>query len=190
MDFMIEERPPHCAVKPMHTFGHPARVDDISAICVDYGIQLIEDSAESLGSTYKGRHTGLFGRAGILSFNGNKPVTTGGGGMVITNDKALAEKVRYISTTAKRKHRWEFFHTEVGYNLRLPNVNAALGCAQMEYFDRIIDTKRETAARYKDFFDSIGRPFLSNRREPFELLAQRDAVRGSGGARGFSRVLQ
>jgi len=148
------------AVMPMHTFGHPARVDDISAICVDYGIQLIEDSAESLGSTYKGRHTGLFGRAGILSFNGNKPVTTGGGGMVITDDKALAEKVRYISTTAKRKHRWEFFHTEVGYNLRLPNVNAALGCAQMEYFDRIIDTKRETAALYKAFFDSIGMPFF------------------------------
>ncbi|MBV5327881.1 MAG: LegC family aminotransferase [Chlorobium sp.] len=149
------------AVVPMHTFGHPARIDRITTICGEYGVQLIEDAAESLGSMYKGTHTGLFGRGAILSFNGNKPVTTGGGGMVITNDDALAERARYISTTAKRKNRWEFFHDEVGYNLRLPNVNAAIGCAQMEYFDRIIDNKRETAAKYKRFFDSEGMSFFT-----------------------------
>mgnify|MGYP001806693825 CR=1 FL=1 len=149
------------AVLPMHTFGHPVRIDEIVSICEEHGIQLIEDAAESLGSTYNGKHTGLFGRAAILSFNGNKPVTTGGGGMVITEDDALAERARYISTTAKRKHRWEFFHTEVGYNLRLPNVNAAIGCAQMEYFDRTIENKRETATKYKAFFDSISQAFMT-----------------------------
>jgi aminotransferase in exopolysaccharide biosynthesis len=148
------------AVMPMHTFGHPARIDEIALICDEFGIQLIEDAAESLGSHYKGKHTGMFGRAAILSFNGNKPVTTGGGGMIITDDDALAERARFISTTAKRKHRWEFFHEEVGFNLRLPNVNAALGCAQMEYLDRIIDNKRETARRYKEFFSSIGVRFF------------------------------
>jgi len=149
------------AVLPMHTFGHPVRLNEILSICGEYGIQVIEDSAESLGSLYDGRHTGVFGTVGILSFNGNKPVTTGGGGMVITNDDRIAERVRYISTTAKRIHRWEFFHDEVGYNLRLPNVNAAIGCAQMEYFDKTIANKRETAMQYKAFFDSIGIPFVT-----------------------------
>jgi aminotransferase in exopolysaccharide biosynthesis len=151
------------AIMPMHTFGQPARIDEIAMISQQYGIQLIEDSAESLGSLYKGRHTGRFGRAAVLSFNGNKPVTTGGGGMVISDDGALAEWVRTISTTAKRKHRWEFVHDEVGYNLRLPNLNAALGCAQMEYFERIIHNKRKTAELYADFFSSIGVSFF---REP------------------------
>lgn len=149
------------AVLPMHTFGHPVRIGEISDVCAEYGLQLLEDAAESLGSLYRGKHTGLFGRAAILSFNGNKPVTTGGGGMVITDDADLAERVRHLSTTAKRKHRWEFYHDEAGYNLRLPNVNAALGCAQMEYFDAILADKRETAARYKDFFGSMGVPFFS-----------------------------
>ncbi len=149
------------AVIPMHTFGHPVRIDEIVSICSEYGIQLIEDAAESLGSMYSGKHTGLFGRAAILSFNGNKPVTTGGGGMVITNDDDLAERTRYISTTAKRKHRWEFYHTEVGYNLRLPNVNAAIGCAQMEYLRQTIENKRETAVKYKTFFNSIGQSFFT-----------------------------
>jgi len=148
------------AVMPMHTFGHPARIGEILRVAGRYGVQVVEDAAESLGSLFEGKHTGLFGRAAILSFNGNKPVTTGGGGMVISDDEELAERARYISTTAKRKHRWEFFHDEVGYNLRLPNVNAALGCAQMEYFDRILESKRDTAVRYRDFFGSIGLPFV------------------------------
>jgi aminotransferase in exopolysaccharide biosynthesis len=148
------------AVVPMHTFGHPLRIEATKQICDKYGLPLIEDSAESLGSTRGGRHTGTFGRAGILSFNGNKPVTTGGGGMVITNDDELAERIRYISSTAKRKHRWEFFHDEVGYNLRMPNLNAALGCAQMEYLERVIENKRETAAKYAEFFASIGVDFF------------------------------
>lgn len=148
------------AVVPMHTLGHPLRIDEISSICEDYGLLLLEDAAESIGSKYNGKHTGLFGKAAIISFNGNKPVTAGGGGVVITDDESIAERVRYISTTAKRKHRWEFYHDEVGYNLRLTNVNAAIGCAQMEYFDTIIDNKRETAKIYIDFFDTIDIPFV------------------------------
>ncbi len=156
------------AIIPMHTFGHPVRIDEIASICAEYNIQLIEDAAESLGSTYRGKHTGIFGRAAILSFNGNKPVTTGGGGMIITDDDILAERVRHISTTAKCKHRWEFFHDEVGYNFRMPNLNAAIGCAQMEYFKRIIDNKRETAKLYKNYFNSIDVDFLT---EPIDARA-------------------
>jgi len=148
------------AVVPMHTFGHPSRIDSILQICSRYDIQVIEDSAESLGSYYKGTHTGIFGKIGILSFNGNKPVTTGGGGMVITQDDELAERIRYLSTTAKRKHRWEFIHDDVGYNLRLPNINGAVGCAQMEYFDEILRNKRETAQLYRDFFNESNVQFI------------------------------
>jgi aminotransferase in exopolysaccharide biosynthesis len=144
------------AVIPMHTFGHPVRIDEIQKICEEYSLLLIEDAAESLGSFYQGRHTGTFGKAGILSFNGNKPITTGGGGMVISDDETIANRVRYISTTAKRPHRWEFYHDEVGYNLRMPSLNAALGLAQLEYFDKILMNKRETAHLYQQFFDSIG----------------------------------
>jgi dTDP-4-amino-4,6-dideoxygalactose transaminase len=139
-------------VIPMHTFGHPVRIEEIQNICYNYGITLIEDAAESLGSFYKGRHTGLWGKAAIISFNGNKPVTTGGGGMVISNDEKIIERVKHLSTTAKVKHPWEFIHDEIGYNMRMPNVNAAIGCAQMEYFDKILENKRETASMYKDFF--------------------------------------
>jgi perosamine synthetase len=149
------------AVIPMHTFGHPARIDEIAAVCQEFNIQMIEDAAESIGSSYKGRHTGTFGRAAVMSFNGNKPVTAGGGGMVITDDDSLAARIRHLSTTAKKKHPWEFFHDEVGYNLRMTNVNAAIGCAQMEYFDKILANKRETASLYKKYFDSIGIPFIS-----------------------------
>ncbi len=149
------------AVMPMHTFGHPAKIDEIASICEEFRVQLIEDAAESLGSLYKAKHTGRYGRAAVISFNGNKPVTTGGGGMIITDDEALAERARHLSTTAKRKHRWEFFHDEVGYNLRLPNVNAALGCAQMECFDAILSNKRETAALYKTFFETVGIDFFT-----------------------------
>ena len=149
------------AVVPMHTFGHPVRIEDISEICKKYGITLIEDAAESLGSCYKNRHTGTFGAAAILSFNGNKPVTTGGGGMIISNDEALIEKARHLSTTAKKKHPWEFFHDEIGYNFRMPNVNAALGCAQMEYFDKILTNKRATADMYRNFFRGTGIEFFN-----------------------------
>jgi perosamine synthetase len=149
------------AVVPMHTFGHPVRINEIKELCDEYALMLIEDAAESLGSTYEGKHTGTFGKAGISSFNGNKVVTTGGGGMVITDDEALAARIKYISTTAKRPHRWEFYHDEVGYNLRMPSLNAAIGVAQLEYFDRILENKRETANRYKRFFDSIGVKFVT-----------------------------
>jgi perosamine synthetase len=148
------------AVVPMHTFGHPARIEKIRDVCGENNILLIEDAAESLGSTRGGRHTGTFGRMGILSFNGNKPVTTGGGGMLITDDGALADRARFISSTAKRKHPWEYYHEELGYNLRLPNLNAALGCAQMEYFDDILSNKRRTAALYREFFSSRGCEFI------------------------------
>jgi aminotransferase in exopolysaccharide biosynthesis len=143
-------------VVPMHTFGHPVRINEIQTICDEYSLILIEDSAESLGSFYKGKHTGTFGRAGIFSFNGNKLATTGGGGMVVTDDEALANRVRHISTTAKRPHRWEFYHAEVGYNLRMPSLNAAIGLAQLEYFDKTLENKRETAGLYQEFFGSIG----------------------------------
>lgn len=148
------------AVIPMHTFGHPVRIDEIKKICDSYELPLIEDAAESLGSFYKGKHTGTFGKAAIFSFNGNKPVTTGGGGMIITDDEQLINKVIHLSTTAKRKHPWEFYHDEVGYNLRLPNINAAIGVAQMEYFNDIIENKRKTAKLYLEFFDTLGVPFF------------------------------
>jgi aminotransferase in exopolysaccharide biosynthesis len=148
------------AVIPMHTFGHPVMIDEIKHICDEYGLLLIEDAAESLGTQYKGKHTGTFGKAGILSFNGNKIVTTGGGGMVITDDETLATRLKHLTTTAKCPHRWEFYHDEVGYNLRMPSVNAAIGFAQLEYFDRIVSNKRETARIYKRFFDSINISFI------------------------------
>lgn len=156
-------------VIPMHTFGHPVRIDEIQNICNHYGITLIEDAAESLGSFYKGQHTGLWGKAAILSFNGNKPVTTGGGGMVISNDEKIIERVKHLSTTAKVKHPWEFIHDEIGYNLRMPNVNAAIGCAQMEYFDRILKNKRETALLYKEFFKQFEDIIFFN--EPQDCLS-------------------
>ncbi|MBD5406889.1 MAG: LegC family aminotransferase [Treponema sp.] len=144
------------ACVPMHTFGHPCRIDEIKTVCDEYNITLIEDSAESLGSFYKGRHTGTFGKIGILSFNGNKTITTGGGGMVITDDESLASRARYLSTTAKQPSRWEFLHTEAGYNLRMPGINAAVGCAQLECFEQILANKRETARMYQEFFAGMG----------------------------------
>ena len=141
---------------PMHTFGHPCRIDEIAALCQEHNIILIEDSAESIGSLYKGKSTGTFGKVGILSFNGNKCVTTGAGGMLISDDEALAERAKYISTTAKRPSKWEFFHTEAGYNLRMPGTCAAIGAAQLEYFDETIKNKHETAALYQKYFAEIG----------------------------------
>ena len=140
------------ACVPMHTFGHPVRLDEIIDICNKYNIPCIEDAAESLGSYYKGSHTGTKGKFGILSFNGNKIVTCGGGGMILTNDEALAKKAKHITTQAKVPHSWEFVHDEIGYNYRLTNVSAALGCAQMESMDFFIGEKRKLATKYKEFF--------------------------------------
>lgn len=143
------------ACVPMHTFGHPCRIDRIVDICNRYHIPVVEDSAESIGSYYKGQHTGTFGKLGILSFNGNKTITTGGGGMVITNDDTLGHLAKHITTTAKKPHPWKFEHDMVGFNYRMPNVNAALGCAQMETLNDILDNKRETAHAYRDFFSQV-----------------------------------
>jgi perosamine synthetase len=148
------------AVVPMHTFGHPCRIDAIAIICEHFGIPLVEDSAESLGSYYQGRHTGTFGQVAAFSFNGNKTITTGGGGMIITDDEALARRAKHITTTAKMPHPYEFVHDEIGYNYRLPNINAALGCAQMESLPRLLESKRRVAADYADFFAETSLPFI------------------------------
>lgn len=149
------------AVIPVHILGHPTRIDEIVRICSIYNLPIIEDAAESIGSLYKDRHVGTFGKAGIISFNGNKTVTTGGGGMIITDDKDLAQKIKHLTTTAKVPHKWEIYHDDIGYNLRMPNINAAIGCAQMEYIDYILQNKRETANVYKNYFDEVGIPFLT-----------------------------
>ena len=142
------------ACVPMHSYGHPCRIDEIKKICDDYYIFLIEDAAESIGSTYKGKHTGTFGQLGAISFNGNKIITGGGGGCIITNDKVLAEKAKYLTTTAKVPHKWDFNHDMVGYNYRMPNLNAALLVAQLENLNNFINNKRELANYYETFFSS------------------------------------
>lgn len=140
---------------PMHTFGHPVRIEEIVHICKEYHIELIEDAAESVGSKYKGIHTGLFGRVGALSFNGNKTITTGGGGMLLFMDEELGALAKHLSTQAKVPHRWEFRHDHIGYNYRMPNINAALGCAQLEHIDDYIADKRATAVAYADYFKNV-----------------------------------
>ena len=140
------------ACVPMHTFGHPCRIDELADICKEYNIALIEDSAESIGSYYKNKHTGTFGLLGTFSFNGNKAITCGGGGAIVTNDEALAKRAKYLTTQAKVPHRWEFVHDEIGYNYRMPNINAALMCAQMEQLNSYLTNKRELATQYQDFF--------------------------------------
>lgn len=140
------------AITCMHTFGHPSDLDALATLCNDFGIDLIEDAAESLGSYYKSRHTGNHGRVATLSFNGNKTVTTGGGGAIMTNDDALAQRLRHITTTAKQAHKWEFIHDEIGYNYRLPNMNAALGCAQLEALPNFLKQKRQLAEAYAAAF--------------------------------------
>ncbi len=143
------------ACVPMHTFGHPVRIEEIAYICAEYHIELVEDAAESIGSKYKGKHTGLFGKVGALSFNGNKTITTGGGGMLLFMDEKLGTLAKHLTTQAKVPHRWEFRHDYVGYNYRMPNINAALGCAQLERLDDFIADKRTTAAAYADFFQHV-----------------------------------
>lgn len=143
------------AVVVMHTFGHPASLEPLLDICQTYGLELIEDAAESLGSYYKNTHTGNFGTLSAISFNGNKIVTTGGGGAILTNDEALAKAAKHISSTAKLPHRWAFVHDQVGYNYRMPNINAALGCAQLEQLDRFVCDKRALAEKYRLAFENM-----------------------------------
>lgn len=143
------------ACVPMHTFGHPVRIEEIAALCKEYHIELVEDAAESIGSKYKGKHTGTFGKVGAISFNGNKTITTGGGGMMLFNDEELGAYAKHITTQAKVPHRWEFRHDHIGYNYRMPNINAALGCAQLENLDRYIESKRQVAAEYETYFKNI-----------------------------------
>lgn len=148
------------ACVPMHTFGHPCRIDAIKAICDAWHIALVEDAAESLGSYYEGKHTGTFGKVGAFSFNGNKIITSGGGGVIVTDDDALAKRAKHITTTAKIPHKWEFVHDEVGFNYRLPNLNAALLVAQLEQINGFLENKRALANQYEDFFASLDMTFI------------------------------
>ena len=140
---------------PMHAFGHPVDMEALLALAHDFRLTLIEDAAESLGSTINGRHTGTFGLLGTLSFNGNKTITTGGGGAILTNDEELGRRATHLTTTAKLPHRWDYLHDEVGYNYRLPNLNAALGCAQLEQLPGFLAAKRKLFKRYHDAFAGI-----------------------------------
>jgi perosamine synthetase len=149
------------ACVPMHTFGHPCRIDRIAEVCERHGITLIEDSAESIGSWYSGRHTGTFGKLGVFSFNGNKTITCGGGGAVVTDDEALAKRMKHLTTQAKKPHRWDFDHDETGYNYRMPNLNAAMLYAQFEELDGFLSKKREVAAAYEKFFAGSAITFVS-----------------------------
>ncbi len=141
------------ACVPMHTFGHPCKIDEIRNICNAWNITLVEDAAESLGSYYKNQHTGTFGKLGTFSFNGNKIITSGGGGVIVTDDEKLAQRAKHITTTAKVPHKWEYTHDEIGYNYRMPNLNAALLVAQLEQVENFLEDKRELASEYKKFFD-------------------------------------
>ena len=143
------------ACVPMHTFGHPCKIDKISKICKKWNITLVEDSAESLGSYYKNKHTGTFGKIGAFSFNGNKIITSGGGGVIVTDDEQLAKKAKHLTTTAKVPHSFEYVHDEIGYNYRMPNLNAALLVAQLEQLDNFLKNKRKLATRYNNFFKDI-----------------------------------
>lgn len=148
------------ACVPMHTFGHPCKIDEIVEVCDSYNITVVEDAAESLGSYYKGKHTGVFGKVGVFSFNGNKIITTGGGGMLVTDDEEVAKRAKHITTTAKVPHPYEYIHDEIGYNYRLTNLAAALGVAQMEKLQLFIDKQRDLAQKYNDFFKDTSIEFI------------------------------
>ena len=143
------------ALVPMHTFGHPSNLSELVALADEYNLVLIEDAAESLGSFFKGQHTGTFGLIGILSFNGNKTITTGGGGAILTNNETIARRAKHLTTTAKLPHKWEFIHDEIGFNYRMPNINAALGCAQLEQLSQKIASKRKLHDLYRYAFSKI-----------------------------------
>ena len=165
LKYHTEQRAGHCvnrstgriirAIVPMHTFGHPVDLEGIMAVAHDFNLALIEDAAESLGSYYQGRHTGTFGIMGTLSFNGNKTITTGGGGAILTDDAELARHAKHLTTTAKLPHAWEYRHDEIGYNYRMPNINAALGCAQLEQLPSMLKAKRELFQRYQAEFATV-----------------------------------
>jgi perosamine synthetase len=144
------------ALVPMHTFGHPVDVEDVLALAYDFNLALVEDAAESLGSVYHGQHTGTFGLLGTLSFNGNKTITTGGGGAILTNDDDLAQRIRHLATTAKMPHDYEYIHDVVAFNYRMPNINAALGCAQLSRLDDFLSAKRILAKKYAEGFTTAG----------------------------------
>jgi aminotransferase in exopolysaccharide biosynthesis len=148
------------AVVPMHTFGHPVELDELQQVCTKWNIVLVEDAAESLGSYYKGQHTGTFGDFGAISFNGNKIITTGGGGVVLCRTFESGQHTKHVTTTAKVPHPYEFYHDEAGFNYRMPNLNAALGCAQLEKLDNFISQKRELASRYQSFFSGSDFKFV------------------------------
>ena len=143
------------ALIPMHTFGHPCNLEALLSVAHDYRLVMVEDAAESLGSFYQGKHTGTFGKLGVLSFNGNKIITTGGGGAILTNDERLADYAKHLTTTAKQSHPWDYIHDEIGYNYRMPNLNAALGCAQLEQLPVFLAAKRKLFHRYKDAFEKV-----------------------------------
>ncbi len=148
------------ACVPMHTFGHPCKIEEINEICEKWHIALVEDAAESLGSFYKDKHTGTFGKVGAFSFNGNKIITSGGGGVIVTDDAQIAKRAKHITTTAKIQHPYEYVHDEIAYNYRLPNINAALLVAQIENLDRFLESKRELALSYEEFFKTSNIDFI------------------------------
>lgn len=148
------------ACVPMHTFGHPVEIDSILEICKEYNVELVEDAAESIGSFYKGVHTGNFGLLGAFSFNGNKTITCGGGGVIITNDEKLGKLGKHLTTQAKVPHRWDFVHDHIGYNYRMPNINAALACAQLEQIEKFIENKRELSSAYINYFANTKMRFV------------------------------
>lgn len=149
------------AVVPMHTFGHPVELDELVAVCLKWNLELVEDAAESLGSFYKGKHTGTLGDFAAVSFNGNKIITTGGGGMVLCKTEQQGARTKHVTTTAKVPHPYEFVHDEPGFNYRMPNLNAALGCAQMEVLEHYLQQKRQLAARYQEFFKASEFTFVT-----------------------------
>ena len=152
------------AIIPVHTFGHPVDIEKLIETANKFNIKIIEDAAESIGSYYKGKHTGTFGEFGVLSFNGNKSITTGNGGAILTNDSKLAKKAKHLTSTAKIPHKWEYIHDEIGYNYRMSNINAALGCAQLEQVSKIIEAKRKLYDQYLDVFSTI--PEITLFKEP------------------------
>ncbi len=160
---------PISACVPMHSFGHPVRIDEIADICAAFNIALVEDCAESLGSHIGGTHTGRAGKFATFSFNGNKIITTGGGGMIITDDEELAQRAKHLTTTSKQPHAYEYFHDEVGFNYRMPNLNAAMGLAQIEKLDNFLSQKRIVAESYRDFFASL----------PMEFVWEREGTRAN-----------
>ncbi len=149
------------ACVPMHTFGLPCKIDEIALICERWKINLVEDAAESLGSFYKGKHTGVYGKVGVFSFNGNKTVTCGGGGALVTDDESIAKRAKHLTTQAKVAHKWEFVHDEIGYNYRMPNLNAALACAQLEQLTKFVENKRALATKYIEFFKGLAVTFIT-----------------------------